>query len=102
MPNNCGLPTELVDFDLSQSSSAKKIKRETVIEEGGGEEGGRGGERVSGEEREEDVRTHRSARKSDETIKMGKVYVPKYVFMHTAIHVHVLPMSSGALHVNCL
>ena len=72
-----------MDFDFSQSSSTKKIKRETEGEEEGGEEGGREGERVSDGEKEEAIKAHRGARKSNETIKMGRVYAPKYVFMHT-------------------
>ena len=67
--NNCGLPPELVDFDLSQPSSAKKPKRK----EGEGEEGECGGtEGVA-----ETPRSVSLVRRPDDTIKLGRVHVPK-------------------------
>ena len=80
LPNNCGLPAELVDFDLSQPSSAKKLKREADREEEGGRGEGRGEGTSGGSEGV--IKTPRSVSligRREETIKMGRVYVPKYV-----------------------
>lgn len=83
LPNTCGLPAELVDFDFSQPSSAKRarievdreeeeveeIKKEEVMEEGGADH--RGGK--------ESPKAESSFKKPEATIKCGKVHVPKYV-----------------------
>ena len=64
LPNNCGLPAELVDFALP--SSAKKSRQEEEeeekVEEGAAEKPG----------------SSRVTRRRDETTKIGKVFVPKY------------------------
>ena len=70
LPNNCGLPAELVDFAVP--SSAKKSRQDREEEEG--EEGA--SEAGKGREKSQSVSL---AKRPDETTKIGKVYVPKYV-----------------------
>ena len=75
-----------MDFDLQQPSSAKKLKRE---EQGEVERRGEKREAGTGEKeesatggREGVIKTVGSAsvvRKWEETIKMGRVHVPRYV-----------------------
>lgn len=81
IPNNCGLPEELVDFDLSRPSSAKKLKWADQEEEGGQQEerGDKRGEQASGRSGGV-VKSVSLIRRREETIKMGRVFVPKYVF----------------------
>ena len=71
LPNTCGLPAELVDFDISQPSSAKRARVEVEREE----------EEEEGEIKKEFVEEGSSSifRKPEATIKCGRVHVPKYV-----------------------
>lgn len=84
IPNNCGLPAELVDFDLSRPSSAKKLKWEADKEEEGRQEerGDKRGEQASGRSGGV-VKSVSLIRRRDETIKMGRVFVQKYVYIFT-------------------
>ena len=79
LPNNCGLPAELVDFALP--SSAKKSRQEEEGEEGKNvEEGERVKEEVSYKP------SSSLARRKGDTTKIGKVFVPKYVYIqHTVL-----------------
>ena len=74
LPNNCGLPAELVDFAVPSSAkkSRQQVEREREEEE----------EEVLRERVEEKPRSVSLVRRPNETTKLGKVYVPKYVCMH--------------------
>ena len=69
LPNDCGLPAELIDFELSLS--AKRPKREEKKDSSGAEEAKRVVEGIVSSsivERPEDV------------VKTGRVHVSKYVY----------------------
>ena len=78
LPNNCGLPAELVDFDLSQPSSAKKQKTEEEEDKDKGEREEEREEPEANQGREDIIKTPESVvRRLEETKKIGRVYVPK-------------------------
>ena len=80
-PNNCGLPAELVDFNPPKPSPSKKLRWEMDEREKKKEEGGEG--EGKGEGKVKQSQSSGAVRRPEETVKMGRVYVLKYVGHHS-------------------